>query len=430
MLVFSLSNCQEEEVLNIENSVNNFNIEDARDFFNNNPIKIKQSLYFVGELKCNNGNFNNDKLYVPLFSKGSLSIKVVKNGKTEKYIFPFIAVTENKSNQSFNYNLKVYFSLKKETFNKETYHFYDNNNKLTVNKEKKVSKQALKTSKIAGCELWGYFLTNNDTGERTLIYTWWECSSGGSNGTPEQEAPDGGGGGGEGGNCPEGYIQDQNGSCVPNLIDPCITAKEISIATQSTTYLSAKASINSASANIEHSITLGKDVNGNITQAPMRSGGQNSVAVNTTWPGAFGALHNHPNNTQISGGDIYASIALNANNSNFTTSFIATDGEVYAAVVTDLAAAQAFVAAYPADHSPGYNPEFPDFIFNQLQVLVTPMGSSIEGKTAAIAFILDKYNAGITLLKQDSNGEFKPIKTLETTNSDGSKTYTTRTPCN
>jgi hypothetical protein len=249
LLILPLSNCQEEEVLNVENSVNNFNKEDARDFFNNNPIKIKQNLYFVGKLKWDNGNFNNDTLYVPLFSKGSVSIKGVKNGKTEKYIFPFIAVTENKSNQSFNYNLKVYFSLKKETINSETYHFYDNNNKLTVNKEKKVNKQALKTSKIAGCELWGYFLTNNETGERTLLYTWYECSSGGSNGTPEQEAPDGGGGGGEGGNCPEGYIQDQNGSCVPvtdaiiaqaiedkiddSKLDPC--PKEVMLQLKNTT---------------------------------------------------------------------------------------------------------------------------------------------------------------------------------------------------
>lgn len=38
--------------------------------------------------------------------------------------------------------------------------------------------------------------------------------------------------------------------------------------------------------------------------------------------------------------------------------------------------------------------------------------------------ILDKYNAGITLLKQDSDGNFKPLKTEETINPDDSKTYT------
>ncbi|TDE06661.1 hypothetical protein [Flavobacterium hiemivividum] len=213
--------------------------------------------------------------------------------------------------------------------------------------------------------------------------------------------------------------------------DPCTTAKAATSISQDSNYLSAKASIITASADgLEHSITLGKDADGKITQAPMNNGtSQYLVATNTSWTGAFAALHNHPNNTPLSAGDIYASVKLNVKSSNFTTTFVLTDGEVYGIVVTDFAAAQAFVAAYPADQLPGYSPEFPDFIYNQLQDLVTPMGSSIDGKTEAIAFVLDKYNAGITLLKRDSDGEFKPIKPQETTHPDGSKTYTS-TPCN
>jgi hypothetical protein len=45
-----------------------------------------------------------------------------------------------------------------------------------------------------------------------------------------------------------------------------------------------------------------------------------------------------------------------------------------------------------------------------------------------MAFILDKYSAGITLLKQDSSGNFSPIRTEETTQN-GVKTYTPK-PCN
>lgn len=194
-------------------------------------------------------------------------------------------------------------------------------------------------------------------------------------------------------------------------------------------YMSAVSNILSASADgHEHSITLGKDSNGNITQAPMNNGGVANVLTNTSWTGAFGAIHNHPNNTPISAGDIYASVALNIKSNNFTTTFVLTNGEVYAAVVTDFSAAQAFVAAYPADQLPGYNPEFPDFIYNQLQDLVTYMGSTIEGRTSAIAFILDKYNAGITLLKQNSNGNFNFINTEEVTQN-GIKTYILK-PCN
>jgi len=57
------------------------------------------------------------------------------------------------------------------------------------------------------------------------------------------------------------------------------------------------------------------------------------------------------------------------------------------------------------------------------------MGSSIDGKTEAIAYVLNQYNAGLTVLKQNNSGEFEPIKPEETTNSDGTKSYTTK-PCN
>lgn len=214
-------------------------------------------------------------------------------------------------------------------------------------------------------------------------------------------------------------------------LNPCTTKDFIKSITQSNGYQSATTAISNASTDgLEHSITLGKDANGNITQAPMNSGGPVNVKVNTSWAGAFGAIHNHTNKTPISGGDIYAAVTLNSNNSNFTTTFVSTDGEMYAAVVTDLAAAKAFVAAYPADISTGYNPEFPDFILDQIDYIQAyNTGSTITGRTDALAFILNKYNAGITLLKQDSSGNFNPIIITETTNPDGSKTYSS-TPCN
>jgi len=82
-----------------------------------------------------------------------------------------------------------------------------------LNKEKSGISTTSKTSKISDvdCELWGYFLTNDDTGERTLIYTWYVCSR---SGQPEQVPPGDGGGGGEAVSCGTGYIQDEYGNCV------------------------------------------------------------------------------------------------------------------------------------------------------------------------------------------------------------------------
>jgi hypothetical protein len=216
---------------------------------------------------------------------------------------------------------------------------------------------------------------------------------------------------------------------VPYKIDPCTTGDIVTSLSQSAGYLTALNNVKSANSTVEHSITLGRDANGNITEAPMNNGGPVKVEINTNWPDAFGAIHNHPNNTPISAGDIYTAITINSNNIDFTTTFVSTDGEVYAAVVTDLEAAKAFATNYPADITPQYNPEFPDYIYNQLLDLRLKMGESISGRTMAIAFILNKFNAGITFLKQDSSGKFNPLQIEETTRSNGDIAYILK-PCN
>jgi hypothetical protein len=210
--------------------------------------------------------------------------------------------------------------------------------------------------------------------------------------------------------------------------DPCDAAKLITTDSKDSNYLSAKSSILAANATIEHSITLGKDANGNITQAPMNNGGTNDVEVNKTWAGAFASLHNHPNNTPLSTGDIYNAVTLNNKNSNFTTSFVLVNGETYAIVVTNLVEANAFVKAYPADENPPYPPEFPDAIFNEILEVRSKLGESIEARTSAIAFALNSHNSGISLMKQDNNGEFYPLIIKKTTQN-GTDTYNL-TPCN
>lgn len=212
------------------------------------------------------------------------------------------------------------------------------------------------------------------------------------------------------------------------LPDPCEIAKSTTLISQDSNYLSAKNSIMNAGDGLEHSITLGRGASSEVTRSPMNTGGPVSVATNTTLPGAFAGLHNHPRNTPITGGDIYAAVKLNEKSTNFKTSFVFTNGEIYAIVINDLGAAQYFVAEYPADQLPGMNPDFPNIIFDQLQDLVTDMGSSVEGKTLAISYVLHQYTYGITILKQQSNGVFVPLEVEKYKKPDGSKTYTLA-PC-
>lgn len=214
--------------------------------------------------------------------------------------------------------------------------------------------------------------------------------------------------------------------------DPCSTGPATTTISQSSSYINANTSITTASADgNEHSITLGKDSSGNITQAPMNNGSPNKVETNTSWPGAFVDIHNHTTNGSPSSNDIvYAAVEKNEINSEHTTSFVNVPDGSYAIVVTDLAAAKAFVLANPADKSPNYPPEFPDKIFEEIdKIQAYYTGGTVEGKMQAVSFILDKYNAGITILKQDYMGNYQPLIIKETINPDNSKTYTL-IPCN
>ncbi|MBD0726725.1 hypothetical protein B6A10_16275, partial [Flavobacterium sp. L1I52] len=175
---------------------------------------------------------------------------------------------------------------------------------------------------------------------------------------------------------------------------------------------------------VEHGITFGRDENGQITQAPMRDGGVYNVPVTQNWPGAFASVHNHVANTPLSTGDIYSAIKLISNNPNFTTSYInLPDGSSYSIVVTDLALAQNFIDKYPADQIPGYSPEFPDAIHNELQDLKDYFGFDLSGRTNALAYILQKYDAGLQILKEDDMGNYDAITVRIKENLDGSKTY-------
>ncbi|GIQ57924.1 hypothetical protein Flavo103_10600 [Flavobacterium collinsii] len=444
------SRCQKEDD-NVELSNTNIpSIASAKKWVENNNLNL-EILKYTKKIDWDNAIITNGEkgktIEVPIVVMDNTSTNVVedKDYKTHMRLL-FLTDTENR--------YKVYnivYTTKNEVFdnNNKEQNFYhidkqysgyitiqDNNNKIIYSGEYKDGTQiglhnasvgSKETSKYI-CKYWVYV-------GPTVTCSRWEW------------VPEPGGlsfGGPPGISGPLIFPDFQS-----NQIDPCIAAEKLTTDSKSDAYLSAKNNILSANPELEHSITLGKEVSKStiqgppkggggpigspstttITQAPMNTGGTNGVKVNQNWPGAFGAMHNHPNNSPLSSGDIYAAVTLNINNSDFTTSFIFTAGETYAIVVTDLAAAKAFVATYPADISPIYPPEFPQAIFNQIQEVKTKFGESNEARTKAIALVLDYNNAGITLMKQDSNGKFNRIKIEQTTNSEGSVTFLP-VPCN
>jgi hypothetical protein len=214
-------------------------------------------------------------------------------------------------------------------------------------------------------------------------------------------------------------------------LDPCAHAAEMSTVGQNATFISAKNKILNADPNIEHSISLINTASGNIYETGMINGTRYNVEAYTKTQGAFAVMHNHPDNTPPSAGDVYAILQMYNNNNLIRTAYIFTGGETYAIVLVNPKQAKAFVTNYPADVAPGYSPEFPEPLFDLIDLAkIRGLGSSNEGRSTAINHILEKYNAGIALMKE-KNGKLTPLKATEYIGDEGKTFYNNApSPCN
>jgi hypothetical protein len=158
----------------------------------------------------------------------------------------------------------------------------------------------------------------------------------------------------------------------------------------------------------EHTIAFGSDAGGNFIITEVSTGGRSSSRIPFV-SNAFADLHNHPKNTPPSSGDLYGLINKNKKEKHYSTRYVATpDGSMYALLVTDTAAARMFTANFPPQQMPGYSPLFPDDLLNEFREIKYQHGAAEE---LAMAYVLEKYKAGVVLLKQDSTGDggFKKI---------------------
>lgn len=365
-------------------------------------------------------------------------------GKVNQYIVTYLPDLEYLKRNNNDASANSYSKLAKDfsgfinysTWNGEGISMYRVENgkfvgKIYVNYDGKQTASNKVQSKLVCTEYQQYCVTEweqncgysgegawNNCGEWYIVWQICDqpyCSNWEDDGTPEDP-----GDGGSGEDPP------------PPPPDPCTdvqpAANATTILSQNSSYTSAKSSIQGTNPNVEHSVTFGTDVNGNTTASSVTScTSPSTCTVNTNWPGAFADLHNHSNDLPPSPGDMYNLIGVNNNHSGYNTRMVVTpDGSVYALVILDLAVANAFKTAFPPVNI-GYGPDFPSDIyvkFDEVKDQFMLQGlSPIIAEERAMSYVLDKYNTGIALLKQDSIGNFKRLKTDENT-SNGNTIYT------
>lgn len=215
-----------------------------------------------------------------------------------------------------------------------------------------------------------------------------------------------------------------------NKKDPCIVAKELTTLRGGPVFKKALQDIRNKPDFYyrEYSISLGKNSGGQIYANTMNSGDEINVPVTHNIEGFFVDLHNHPNGSSHSGLDLF--------NATFFTKFYPYMGsfvlphteQIYVAVITDLAAAQAFAAKYLTDPKTNEPVHYPQFMRKEMGIVRLDMHSySIESNYRADAFVINKYNAGITFFQQNNKGSFYPLLIKET-EQNGSKIYSV-IPC-
>lgn len=218
----------------------------------------------------------------------------------------------------------------------------------------------------------------------------------------------------------------------PSTGDPCNDAKpgadKATALSKEQKYLDAKAQIQGADPAVEHTVGFGRDAAKQLTTSAMANGSGNYGTIPDI-PGGFADIHNHPGNTEPSAGDLYSLITKNTPTNGYNTRFVITGGAVYAFVIYDPAKADKFAIDHPKDQDINpqtgqpYPPEFPnntngnvftDYDNARLYFNGTLNYPVLFADAMSMAFVLEKYNSGIAILKQDANGNFKILRAKQT----------------
>jgi len=179
----------------------------------------------------------------------------------------------------------------------------------------------------------------------------------------------------------------------------------------------------------EHGVVFGS-VNGVFESTGVQHGNQNSINLQHSYSFPVASLHYHTNNNfPSSTGDVYSLISsYNAFNSFGIFYITSPNGAVYALIVSDPSAMSQFLTDYPPSYST--NPDgsvsinFPQPLNDLYHDVAFNFNSGMQNSyEVAMAYMLDTYNAGITLAKMDSAGNFQKLGTDKSTDTDGNPKY-------
>lgn len=186
---------------------------------------------------------------------------------------------------------------------------------------------------------------------------------------------------------------------------------------------------NKIGAENEWAIAIGQNPDGSYSVSSPLEGGRSSGYIPDVPSGQYIADgHTHRNTGTPSGGDFYGMLHIMAENPHYTTRFVYGEHfdkkEVYALVVVDRDLAKKFLEQYPRDRN--YDEDKHDFSTNtnlgedyHRIKLIGYRGyynynevskNNYSDRAIAMAYILEKYNTGLSLLKADKKGNFQAFR--------------------
>lgn len=428
--VFLLQGCREESTL-LSNNQNTVKIHQSENVATFREVLNAVSLKDEKSVMAKANNFNDNYIATDYIMDTTKIKRTSRDGMVTEYAI-FLKKKNEKDDHVF-YNLV--FTKKTDHWKKHLIKFnpvYDNSYKVKTFIPEIISNSKNKTSR-------------SQCTSQFIIYEKFNCPAGHINpddgdcggcwdlitfgfvNSCEEEAPgDFNVGGGESG----------GGSGTSQTTDPCEKAKSsISKANTMLNHSQVHSNVDvvlkgKTQSPLEYAKKIGKNTDGTYSFSQLIEGEKNKTDItNVALPSGSNYVadgHSHAGgNGDPSAGDFYGMLEQLVNNSYFETRFVYGDyfgtPEVYALVLNDRAQALEFLANYPKannydtrSHSFLRNSILGDAFWeaNELHGAGTSVNSSGENYVSpaiGMAYILEKYNVGISLAKADANGNLKKI---------------------